>query len=111
MKRLSQVNTVNVTTSRVTDTRVNFVLVRAMGSVSVETASVRVSGMWRGSQHVSARPATTPVSHHTGNTWVRFAQGMASAGVGSVSAKNMKIVIIQENTANTAQPVQENVMS
>jgi len=102
---------VNVTTSRVTDTTESFVLARTMESVSVETASVRASGMWRGTLHASARPAITPASPPMGNTLASSALATGSASVGSVSAKKLKKDNTQENTAKTVQPAQENARS
>ena len=101
----------NVTTSRVTDTTGSFVLVRTMESVSVETVSVRASGMWRGTQLVSAGLVTIHVSPRMENTLANFVQGTESASVGSASVKQLKMDNTQENTAKTALHVREDVRS
>merc|ERR1719347_189417 len=111
LKKLCQENIASAITSHVTGTTGSFALGRTMGSASVGTASVRVSGMWKGTRHASARPAITPASHPTGNTSASSALGTGSVNVGNASVKRPRKANTQENTAKTAQLAQENAKS
>ena len=61
VKKLSQENIVNVTTTLVTGTMGYSVLARTMENVSVEAANVEVNGMWKATQHANAEQGTAPV--------------------------------------------------
>merc|ERR1711892_404123 len=110
-KKLSPENTVNVTWVPVTDTMVNSAQERTMEIVSVETANARVNGTWRGTQRVSARPATTPASPPTVSILASSALDMESASVGNANVKKLMKDNTQENTAKTAQPALASVRS